>query len=53
VRVAFLFSAKMTEQLEQQYCIKFCHKLGDNQVETTHKIHRVFGEDVTGITQIK
>jgi hypothetical protein len=25
---------KMTERLEQWYCIKFCQKLGDNQVET-------------------
>jgi hypothetical protein len=25
---------KMTKQLKQQYCIKFCQKLGDTQVET-------------------
>jgi hypothetical protein len=24
----------MTERLEQRYCIKFCQKLGDSQVET-------------------
>jgi hypothetical protein len=24
----------MTERLEQQYCIKFCQKLGDIQAET-------------------
>jgi len=29
---------KMTEQLEQRYCIKFCQKLGDTQVETIRKI---------------
>jgi transposase len=42
----------MTERLEQQYCIKFCHKLGDSQVETIQKIHTVFGDDAMGITQI-
>jgi len=46
-------SAKMTERLEQRYCIKFCQKLGDSQVETIWKIQRVFGDDGTGITQIK
>jgi transposase len=48
-----LFSAKVTEPLEQQYCIKFCQKLGDSQVETIQKIQRVFGDDAMGITQIK
>jgi len=52
-RVALLFSAKMTERLEQRYCIKFCQKLGDSQVETIRKIQRVFGDDAMGITQIK
>jgi hypothetical protein len=42
----------MTERLEQRYCIKFCHKLGDSQVETIQKIQRVCGDDATGITQI-
>ena len=51
--VALLFSAKMTERLEQRYCIKFCQKLGDSQVETIRKIQRVFGDDAMGITQIK
>jgi hypothetical protein len=27
-------NGKMTERLEQLYCIKFCQKLGDTQVET-------------------
>jgi len=53
VCVALLFSAKMTEQLEQWFCIKFCQKLGDSQVETIRKIQRVFGDDAMGITQIK
>jgi hypothetical protein len=43
----------MTERLEQRYCIKFCQKLGDSQVETIRKIQRFFGEDAMGITQIK
>ena len=42
----------MTERLEQRYCIKFCLKLGDSQVETIPKIHTVFGDDAMGITQI-
>jgi hypothetical protein len=43
----------MTERLEQRFCIKFCQKLGDSQVETIRKIHTVFGDDAMGITQIK
>jgi len=43
----------MTERLEQRYCIKFCQKLGDSQVETIRKILRVFGDDAMGITQIR
>jgi len=34
-------SKKMTERLKQQYCIKFCQKLGDSQVETIRKIQWV------------
>jgi hypothetical protein len=44
---------KMTEQLEQRYCIKFCQKLGDTQVETIRKIQQAFGDDAMTITQIK
>jgi len=43
----------MAERLEQRYCIKFCQKLGDGQVETIRKIQRVFGDDAMGIIQIK
>ncbi|XP_054744503.1 histone-lysine N-methyltransferase SETMAR-like [Anastrepha obliqua] len=43
----------MTERLEQRYCIKFCQKLGDSQVETIRKIRSAFGDDTMGITQIK
>jgi hypothetical protein len=43
----------MTERLEQRYCIKFCQKLGDTQVETIHKIQQAFGDDAMGITEIE
>ena len=43
----------MTEQLEHRYCIIFCQKLGDSQVETIWKIQRVFSDDDMGVTQIK
>ena len=51
--VALLFCTKMTERLEQRYCIKFCQKFGDSQVETVRKIQRVFGHHAMGITQIE
>jgi hypothetical protein len=35
----------MTERLEQQYCVKFCQKIGDTQVKTFHKIQQAFGDD--------
>ena len=44
---------KWRNGLKQHYCIKFCKKLGDSQVETIRKIQRVSGEDAMGITQIK
>ncbi|KAJ4426501.1 hypothetical protein ANN_27315 [Periplaneta americana] len=44
---------KMTERIEQRYCIKFCQKLGDSQSQTIRKIQQVFGEDAMGVTQIK
>ena len=44
---------KMTERLEQRYCIKFCEKLGDTQVETIRKIQQAFGDDAMSITRIK
>jgi hypothetical protein len=51
--IALLFSVKMMEQLEQWYCIKFCQKLSDSQVETIQKSQWVFGDNAMGITQIK
>ncbi|KAJ4433029.1 hypothetical protein ANN_15286 [Periplaneta americana] len=47
------FSRKMTERIEQRYCIKFYQKLGDSQSQTIRKIQQVFGEDAMGVTQIK
>ena len=47
VFVGFVIS--MTERVEQRYCIKFCHKLGDSQSETIRKI-QVFGDDAMGVT---
>ncbi|KAJ4450782.1 hypothetical protein ANN_02212, partial [Periplaneta americana] len=44
---------RMTERIEQRYCIKFCQKLGDSQSQTIRKILQVFGEDAMGVTQIK
>ncbi|PNF28257.1 hypothetical protein B7P43_G06641 [Cryptotermes secundus] len=43
----------MTEQHEQQYCIKFCQKLGDTQVETIRKIQQAFGDDAMSNSRIK
>jgi ribosomal protein S14 len=43
----------MTECVEQQYCIKFCQKLGDSKAETIRKIQQAFGDDAMGATQIK
>jgi len=44
---------KMTRRLEQRYCIKFCQKLGDTQVETIPKIQQAFGDDALSIIRIK
>ncbi|XP_037567473.1 protein GVQW3-like [Dermacentor silvarum] len=43
----------MTKRLVQRYCIKFCQKLGDSQVETIRKIQTAFGDDAMSSTQIK
>jgi hypothetical protein len=43
----------MTERIEQRYCIKFCHTLGDTQVETIRKIQQAFVDDAMSITRIK
>jgi hypothetical protein len=43
----------MTGRVEQRYCIKFCHKLGDSKAETIWKIQQAFGDDAMGSTQIK
>lgn len=43
----------MMERLEEGYCIKFCQKLGDNQVETIWKGMVAFSQDARSRTQIK
>ena len=56
VRRFFDFTANfisMTEHIEQRYCIKFCEKLGDTQVETIRKIQQAFENEALGPTQIK
>lgn len=42
-----------TKRLKHRYCIRFCAKLEENQAESIHKIHKVFGVDSTMNTQIK
>jgi hypothetical protein len=44
---------KMMERIEQRYCIKFCQKFGDTQVETIRNIEQAFGDDSMSITRIK
>ena len=43
----------MTLKIKQQYCIKFCQKLGDNQVETNRKVQQAFGNNALSPTQTK
>ena len=43
----------MTKRIEKRYCIKFCQKLGDTQVETIRKIQQAFGSEGLSQTQIK
>nr|XP_050038879.1 uncharacterized protein LOC126536027 [Dermacentor andersoni] len=43
----------MAERLEKRYCIKFCQKLGDSQVQIIAKIQTAFGDDAMSSTQNK
>jgi len=43
----------MTERLKQRYCIKFCQKLGDTEVETIRKIQQAFRDNAMSITRIE
>ncbi|CAN8014077.1 unnamed protein product [Ixodes persulcatus] len=43
----------MGGRLVQRYCIKFCQKLGNSQVETFRKIQMAFGDDAMSSTHIK
>ena len=49
VAIAF----KMTEQLEQQICIKFCVKLELSSVETIRMIQKAFRDDAISTAEIK
>ena len=44
---------KMTEQEEQQICIKFCIKLEHSSMETIWVIQKAFGDNVMSVAQIK
>ena len=49
VAIAF----KMTEQVEQRVCIKFCVKLEHCSAETIPMIQKAFGDDTMSAVQIK
>ena len=44
---------KMTEQVEQWICIKFCVELEHSSTETIRMIHKAFGEDAMSAAQIQ
>ena len=44
---------KMTEQLQQRSCIKFCIKLEHSAVETIWMIQKAFRDDAVSAAQIK
>ncbi|XP_072144691.1 protein GVQW3-like [Dermacentor andersoni] len=43
----------MAKRVAQRYCIRFCQKLGDSQVETIRKIRTAFSDNTMSSTQIK
>ena len=43
----------MTEEVEQQICIKFCVKLEHSSTETIQMIQKAFGDDTVSPGQIK
>ena len=49
VAIAF----KMTEQIEQQICIRFCIKLKHSSMETIQMIQKAFRADAMSAAQIK
>ena len=49
VAIAF----KMTEQVEQQICIKFCVKLEHSSTKTIEMTQKAFGVDAMSAAQIK
>ena len=44
---------KMTEQVEQEICIKFCIKLEHSSMETIWVIQKAFGDNVMSAARIK
>ena len=44
---------KMTEQVEQQICIKFCVKLEHSSMKTIEMTQKAFGDDAMSAVQIK
>ena len=44
---------KMTEQVEQQICIKFCVKLEHSSTKTIEMTQKAFGDDAMSAVQIK
>ena len=50
-RVAVTF--KMTEQVEQRICIKFCIELEHSSVDTICMIQKAFWYDAVSVAQIK
>ena len=46
-------TSKMTEQVEQWICIKFCIKLEHSSTETIQMIQKAFREDAMNVAQIK
>ena len=48
VAIAF----KMTEQVEQQICIKFCIKLDHSPVQTIQMIQKALGDNAMSAAQI-
>ena len=46
-------TCKMTEQVEQHICIKFCVKLEPSPAKTIQMIQKAFGDDAMSAVQIK
>lgn len=49
----FSFSHKKIERIEQRYCIRFCEKIDNTQVQLIQMIQKVFGDNTMGKDQKK